>query len=134
MTKTYIDKLAFIEVREDKVLMVRSRGKNIWYTVGGKREEGETDQSALIREVREELNVNLNPDTLQYYGTFEAQAHGKPPGTLVRLTCYTGACRGSPRPSAEVEKIGWLSYNQKDQTSAAGKLIFDGLKQKGLIR
>ena len=54
---SYIDKLAFIEIRERKLLMVRSKGKDVWYTVGGKREAGENDEQALIREVNEEIGV-----------------------------------------------------------------------------
>jgi len=63
MEKNYVDKLAFIELKNKKVLETLSRGKDIWYIPGGKRDEGESDQQALIREIKEELLVDLIPET-----------------------------------------------------------------------
>lgn len=89
MGHNYIDKLAWIYVKDGKILSTRSAGKDMWYIPGGKREGNETDEQALVREIREELSVDLTPETMRHYGTFEAQAHGKPEGTIVRMTCYT---------------------------------------------
>ncbi len=52
MHKHFIDKLAFIYVKDKKVLVTLSKGKDIWYLPGGKREENETDIQALTREVK----------------------------------------------------------------------------------
>ena len=133
MEKTYIDKLAFIELRDRKVLETKSRGKDTWYIPGGKRDEGESDSDALIREVREELSVDIDPATIAHYGTFEAPAHGKPEGTVVRMTCYQAKYSGELKPSAEVELMDWFDYSKKDLTSAVDNLIFDDLKAKNLI-
>jgi ADP-ribose pyrophosphatase YjhB (NUDIX family) len=133
MIKTYIDKLAFIEIRDKKVLETLSRGKDVWYIPGGKREMGETDTQALTREIKEELLVDLIPESLQFYGVFETQAHGKPEGTMVRMTCYIGNYRGTLTPSAEVEKMDYFEYGKKHLTSPVDNLIFDDLKEKGLI-
>ena len=130
---SYIDKLAFIDLRDKKVLMTLSRGKDTWYIPGGKREGNETDHEALIREVKEELNVDLIPDTIRHYGTFEAQAHGKPEGTIVRMTCYTGKFTGGITANAEIEKFEYFSYAQKNFTAPVDHLIFDDLHQKGLL-
>ena len=59
METKIIDKLAFIYLKDAKVLMARSRGKDIFYIPGGKREGNETDEQALMREVSEELNVAI---------------------------------------------------------------------------
>lgn len=99
-----------------------------------KREAGETDVQALTREVMEELSVELIEETIRYYGTFEAQAHGKPEGTMVRMTCYQGEFRGSIQPASEIERYAYFIYAQKEQTSVVDFLIFDDLKAKGLIR
>jgi 8-oxo-dGTP diphosphatase len=133
MEKIYIDKLAFIELRDRKILETKSYNKDTWYIPGGKREQGETDEQALVREVREELQVALLPETMRLYGTFEAQAHGKPEGTMVRMTCYTAQYIGTLTPSSEVEKLDWFSYAQRGLISAVDQIIFDDLKSKNLI-
>ncbi len=133
MEKTYIDKLAFIELKDRKVLETQSFNKDKWYIPGGKREQGETDEKALVREVKEELSVDLIPATIQHYGIFEGQAHGKSEGMIVRMTCYTAQYRGTLTPSAEVEKMDWFDYSKRDSVSIVDQLIFDDLKSKNLI-
>jgi ADP-ribose pyrophosphatase YjhB (NUDIX family) len=133
MEKNYIDKLAFIELQKGKILETRSRGKDKWYIPGGKREEGESDQAALIREIEEELQVKLIPETIQPYGVFEAQAHGKSEGTVVRMTCYTAKYEGQLTPSAEVEEMEWFDYSRRNDVSPVDQLIFDDLKAKRLL-
>src|ERR1700750_1620769 len=113
MEKTFIDKLAFIELHDRKILETKSRGKDTWYIPGGKREAGESDEQALIREVKEELSVDIDPATIRYYGTFEAPAHGKAEGTVVRMTCYQATFEGELTPSAEVEFMDWFDYSKR---------------------
>lgn len=99
-----IDKLAFIFINNRKVLSTLSKGKDAFYIPGDKREEGESDKEALIREVKEELPVDIIPETIKFYGTFRAQAHGKAEGIIVKMTCYTAEFDGELLPTAEKEK------------------------------
>ena len=70
---------------------------------------------------------------MKLYGIFEAQAHGKPEGTMVRMTCYTADYNGTLTPRAEVEKMAYFDSRKKDLTSPVDNLVFDDLKMKGLI-
>lgn len=133
MDKTYIDKLAFIEIQDRKLLVTLSKGKDAWYIPGGKREGNETDIEALAREVKEELLVDIKPETARLYGIFEAQAHGKPEGTMVRMTCYISEYVGDLTPASEIEKLDWFKHSKKVLCSPVDNIIFDDLKQKGLI-
>lgn len=133
MEKAYIDKLAYIHLKDNKVLTTLSRGKDTWYIPGGKREGDETDHEALIREVEEELTVKLKPETIKHYGTFEAQAHGKPEGTVVRMTCYEAEFDEALEASSEIEQLAFVNYSWKEKSSPVDGLIFDDLKAKGLI-
>ena len=133
MAKQYIDKLAIIKIRDRKLLVTLSKGKNTWYIPGGKREGNETDSKALTREVKEELQVDVIPETIKPCGVFEAQAHGKPPGTIVRMTCFTASFLGILTPSAEIERFDWFQYSQKHLCSTVDNLIFEDLKLKNLI-
>jgi len=133
MQKSYIDKLALIDVQNKKVLSTLSKGKDIWYIPGGKREEGETDAQALIREIKEELSVTIISDSIEPFGVFEAQAHGKPEGTIVRMTCYTAKFFGILKASSEVDEFKYVDYSWKEKSSPVDKIIFDDLKNKDLI-
>lgn len=133
MNKTYIDKLAYILIKDGKVLSTLSKGRDAWYIPGGKREGDETDHEALIREVEEESTVTLKPETIRHYGTFEAQAHGKPEGTVVRMTCYEADFNGELQASSEIEKFAFVGYDWKDKSSPVDVLIFDDMKNKSLI-
>lgn len=133
MTNKIIDKLAWIELKNKSILSTKSYGKDKYYIPGGKREAGETDEQALIREISEELNVTMNPETLTYVGTFEAQAHSHDEGILVKMTCYSGEYSGELQPNSEIEEVKWLHYSDKDKISEVDKLIFDYLHTHNLL-
>lgn len=126
-----IDKLAWLYVQEGRILCARSRGSDAFYMPGGKREAGETDQAALQREIREELSVALEPESLSLAGVFEAQAHGRPAGTMVRMTCYFGEYAGTLKAASEIEELAWLAHADWPKTSDVGRLVLDWLKARG---
>mmetsp|Transcript_21081 Transcript_21081/g.60438 ORF Transcript_21081/g.60438 Transcript_21081/m.60438 type:complete len:165 (-) Transcript_21081:29-523(-) len=130
----FIDKLALILVRNRKQLVVRSRGKDAFFTPGGKREEGESDEDALCRECKEELTIGIKRDTIKRYGTFQAQAFGKPEGTMVRMTCYEADYTGELKESFEIEEMKWITSDFEHRyLTVTGIMILDDLKAKGLI-
>ncbi len=126
-----IDKIALIKIKSGQVLSTRSKGKSNYYFPGGKREAGETDEQTLIREIKEELSVEIIPDSYKYIGTFKAQSDGMKEGILVKMTCYTADFNGTPKPNNEIEEIKWLNYADINSVSAVDKIIFDFLKDKG---
>ena len=128
-----IDKIALIYLKNGKILTTLSKGKDTYYLPGGKREGSETDAETLIRELREELSIQILPETIVPYGVFEAQAHGKAEGVLVRMSCYTAEFEGEPKPANEIAELDWFTYKDKEKTSAVDQIIFDDLKQKGLL-
>ncbi|MFY0593514.1 NUDIX hydrolase [Roseivirga sp.] len=128
-----IDKLAWLEIKDNRILVARSKGKEAFYIPGGKRETNETDAQALIREIDEELSVKLKENTLAYYGTFSAQAHGHKEGITVQMTCYTGQYEGELKSAAEIEEMAWLKYEEMDRTSHVDKIIFKDLRSKNLL-
>jgi 8-oxo-dGTP diphosphatase len=128
-----IDKLAWIEIKDNAILLTKSYGKDKYYIPGGKRESGETDEQALVREIHEELSVMIDKSSLNFIGVFEAQAHAQPEGIFVRMTCYSGDYLGELRASSEIEAIKWFHYADRDQVVGVDKLIFDHLKQSELL-
>lgn len=134
MTDRTIDKIAWILLDGGRVLSTRSRGKGVYYLPGGKREPGESDVRTLVREVKEELTVDVLPETAAHLGTWEAQAHGHAGGVTVRMTCYTADHTGTPAPSSEIEEIAWLGYADRGRVSPVDQLIFDDLHAAGRLR
>ncbi|CAM4467483.1 NUDIX domain-containing protein [Paenibacillus phoenicis] len=128
-----IDKIAWIRLRDGRMLNVRSKGKELFYVPGGKREPGESDHETLQREIQEELSVTVKPDSIKYFATFEAQADGKPEGVLVRMTCYFAEVEGELQPANEIEEAAWLSYAERDRTSLVSRMIFDKLHEMNLL-
>lgn len=128
-----IDKVALLHTENGKVLATVSRGKDVFYFPGGKREQGETDEETLIREVKEELSVDVVSESIRYYGIFKSQAHGKPEGTTVKMSCYTARFIGELKASGEIEKILWVDSSNIEEAPPVDKLILRDLKQKDLI-
>lgn len=124
-----IDKAAWIHVVNGKILSVRSKGRDLYYLPGGKRDPGETDIDTLIREIEEELSVRIKRETASHFGTFEAQAHGKPDGVLVRMACYVADFEGELSPASEIEELAWLTYKDRDRVSLVSQIIFDRLRE-----
>jgi 8-oxo-dGTP pyrophosphatase MutT (NUDIX family) len=122
-----IDKIAWIEIKKSKLLSTRSKGKTAYYIPGGKRDPGENDSQTLVREVSEELSVDIISDTIKYMGTYKAQADGHKKGVIVKMTCYSANYSGNLAPANEIEEMKWLDYNDYDKISHVDKVIFDHL-------
>ena len=128
-----VDKIAWNHLEQGRILGARSRGKDAYYLPGGKREPGESDLDTVVREIDEEVSLTLDPATAAHLGTFEAQAHGRPDGVTVRMTCYTADHRGTPTPRNEIEEVVWLTYADRPRVSPVNQLIFDHLHRTGLL-
>lgn len=128
-----IDKIAFIYLKDKKILSTLSKGKDAYYIPGGKREGNETDEETLMRECKEELTIDIKKDTIKYYGTFKAQAHGKAEGIIVKMTCYEAEFEGNLEADSEIQEVVWLEYKDLDKISPVDKLIFQDLHDKGLL-
>jgi ADP-ribose pyrophosphatase YjhB (NUDIX family) len=126
-------KVAFVHIKDRKVLVALNEGNDTWFLPGGHREAGETEEQTLIREVKEELDVDILLDSIKYFDTFEAQAHGAPEGELVTVACYSASFEGELTASSEISEIDFFSYGMKDRTSAPTQLVLDDLKRQGRI-
>ncbi|MCL1138667.1 NUDIX hydrolase [Shewanella pneumatophori] len=128
-----IDKLAWVLIRDGKLLAVRSKGKELFYLPGGKREAGESDEQALMREIKEELSVDLKLSSIKYMNTFTAQADGKAEGVSVKLTCYFADFSGELQPDAEIEQLEFVDMNDEAVCSLAALVAMDWLESQQLL-
>jgi 8-oxo-dGTP diphosphatase len=118
-----LDVVALVWERGGRLLVARTHGRDAWYLPGGKREPGEDPTDALVREVREELGLALDPSTVEPVTTVEAAAHGHPAGTRVRMACWRGAVDGEPAACGEIAELAWLGPESLDRLAPAARLV-----------
>ncbi|WBF43896.1 NUDIX hydrolase [Serratia rubidaea] len=128
-----IDKLGWIYIQNKKILMARSYNKSTFYIPGGKREAGESDRAALVREINEELSVDLMHDSIILFGEFSGQADGKAQGVVVNIRCFTADFSGELKANAEIEEIAWLTYADCHRCSVVSVQVLNALKEMQLI-
>lgn len=128
-----IKKIGLAILRDKKILMTRGRGNDVYYFIGGKTKEGESDMDCLRREVKEELCADINKESIKYLHEFEVEAWGKP-GVMVHMRLYTGKLLNEPKPCTEVEEIKYFdsSIDPKLITPLT-KETFNWLKRQKLI-
>ena len=99
-------------IREQDKVFANARGygefKGQWEFPGGKIEEGETPQQALAREIKEELNVNIEVgeliDTIEYeYPTFH-----------LSMDCFWAKIIKGNLELREAEAAQWLTKETLD--------------------
>lgn len=130
-----IKKVALAVFKDKKMLQVRGKKrKNVFYTLGGKFEEGEDDIACIKREVKEEIDCEIDGDTLKFLTEFEDIAHGKG-DTLLNIRMYEGKLIGTPKPSSEIAEIGYFDTlsDKKNLSVIAQRTIFPWLKRHDYI-
>ncbi len=128
-----IEKLAWTPIRNRAILFARSRHKKLFYAVGGKREPGEDDLTALLREIEEETGAKLMPDTIRHVHTFVGEADGAPKGTGPTNICYDGVPDREPVPLSEIEELAWLTTADMARTTLMGRQILQWFHDQSLI-
>lgn len=129
-----IDRVTLLLIRNGKLLTARSRGKDVFYLPGGKREAGESDRETLFRETREELGAKILPGSERLFGIFCGPAHAKPEGVQVRLVCYLAETEGALSPCSEVEELRWQGMEALSDLPPADVQVYRALFEQGLIR
>lgn len=93
------------------LLLVRKRNTRFFMLPGGKREPGEDALSALIRELFEELELQLDVGALQPLGQFQAPAANEA-DTWVQADIFSAALPHAVQAAAELEELRWLDMTQ----------------------
>lgn len=129
-----IKKIGLAVFKEKKMLQVRTnKQKKVFYTLGGKIEEGESDLACIKREVKEEIGCEVE-DAIKFLAEFEDIGHNQD-GKLVNIRLYEGRLTGTPKPSSEVVEIGFFDTTspKKHLSQIAQRKIFPWLKEQGYI-
>lgn len=103
--------------RTGQVLTVRKAGTELFQFPGGKPEPGENARQAAVREVAEELGVELAGAALKELGTFDAPAANEA-GYAVSATVFSYPYEVSAQASHEIAELAWVNPHAPDKPLA----------------
>lgn len=89
---------------------MRKKNTSAWMLPGGKLDDHETASEALVRELAEELQIEVDIAALRFMGTFNAKAANEA-NTAVNAQAFRVrlADGQSPMHAAEIAEIKWIS-------------------------
>jgi 8-oxo-dGTP diphosphatase len=91
---------------DGRVLTVRKSGTAKFMFPGGKLEPGESAIDAAVREVAEELDIQVRAADLRLLGTFTSEAANEP-GHTVAATVFEHPHVPVDEPAAEIAELRW---------------------------
>jgi len=91
-----------------RALVVRKRGTTGFMQPGGKIERGESALACLVRELHEELGLEVVVDETEFLGSFEADALNEP-GDRVRAEVFALVTDAAVAPGHEIDEVYWLA-------------------------
>lgn len=128
-------------VKDHQVLLIKHRvhatGQGYWVIPGGGREPGETEQECVIRELKEETNLEIQVERLLF------DEPGHPDGVYKwRKTYLCRSVGGQASPGYEPEfeaaenysivEVGW--FDLQDESQWGTDLIQDPFTYPQLVR
>lgn len=97
---------------ENRLLVVRKKNSSYFMMPGGKIEKGELPSQALVRELKEELNLDIALSDVEYMGFHETDAVNEP-NTIVRGEVFRIEFKENLPllPQAELQEAIWLTVD-----------------------
>lgn len=113
-----------VHMKDGKLLLVKVRENEHYYLPGGKIEEEEDDRASLERELREELSLQLDKESMLYLYTVIGPAYPDTDKT-VELRCYRYVGDiGEIHMNSEITDVKYIDINEKEKIApAVNKLI-----------
>lgn len=98
---------ALIDDAAGRLLLVRKAGTASFMQAGGKIEDGEDRWAALVRELREEIGLDLADAVKRYLGCFSAPAANES-GFTVEAHLFHVRTAHQPVIAAEIAEAVWI--------------------------
>lgn len=110
--KKHIEVVAAIIYEQNKVLATRrayGEFEDMWEFPGGKIEAGENPEEALIREIKEELELDIAIDDFLITVEHEYESF------FLTMHCYNAHVEGGEMALHAHNAVKWLAINELDQ-------------------
>jgi 8-oxo-dGTP pyrophosphatase MutT (NUDIX family) len=131
-----IHKSAGIIFKNKKILVEKDIDKEYFISPGGKLEEGETSKQALVRELNEELKIDVEEINLEKFGHFDAPASGQEERMVHMDVFVVNKFSGKIQKGHKVEKLLWINSNPPKNVKIGSIFeheVLPRLKNKKLI-
>jgi 8-oxo-dGTP pyrophosphatase MutT (NUDIX family) len=128
-----VTRIAGIIIRDGKLLMLLGKDHKELWTPGGKIELGESDESCLKRELKEEMGVELL--SCKFFKEYSNPSFYHPERTTIERV-YIAEIDGEIKPDEEIESFVWFSKEDFENkkypmiTNTEEVLIPDLIKSK----
>jgi len=98
---------------EGKIFLMASPKWKKWLVPGGKIEEGETEEEALIREIKEEMNIELE-EIFKFGEMFKSPSDDfkDPEITFHFIDFFAKALQTEIVPNEEISEYGWFTIEE----------------------
>ncbi|SJN49145.1 Nudix hydrolase family protein PA3470 [Sphingobacterium faecium PCAi_F2.5] len=119
MNKIYLAGAMVVDPN-NRLLVVRKKNSAYYMMPGGKIEKGELSSQALVRELKEELDLNISLSELEYLGFHETEAVNEV-DTIVRGEIFKIELKAALDifPQAEIEEAIWLTVDNYENYQLA---------------
>mgnify|MGYP000546874188 CR=1 FL=1 len=127
-----ISSVAWVYQQDEKILCVKTRGKDKFFIPGGKLNHNESNESALQREILEELSVSLSKQSLKHLVTIKETAYGLE-NTLVNMHCFTADYQGKIHINSEIETSMWIGLDNIALCAPAAQRVLEQVLKKNAL-
>ncbi len=124
-----IDVVAGVIIQDGKLLVVKTKGRDVFFLPGGTRKPDESDLETLERELAEETSLIVK-DSI-FYRAFVTRTNDNK--KEMNAIVYIAYADGIPTPNSEVEKIAWIdrtNFSEFNVSNVLKAVIPDLLKDK----
>ena len=136
MEKIALLTTGLVVVKNNQLLLAYSKNKNAWYLPGGKIDAGEKPIIALQREIKEELNIRLKPELIEFYCHISAPAFGEMPNVIMEQDCFRYPLEEQVVASNEIGDVRYFTFEayKKEIVQVVGVLsVFSKLVEDRII-